>query len=144
MKQKKSAVRITRMDENFHWDLAPDIPYKPTGDNFANVRRVNLAGTYGESTCFHLRYFELAPGGYTTFERHEHEHVIFVVRGEGRVRIGQDWYFVEFGDVAYVPPHFVHQLRNPGSEPFGFLCVVNADRDKPEPVEEGKKDCSCD
>ena len=34
-------------------------------------------------------------------------------------------------DVAYVPPLQVHQLRNKSSEPFGFFCIVDHDRDRP-------------
>ena len=31
-----------------------------------------------------LRYFEMAPGGYSTLERHEHMHAVMILRGEGR------------------------------------------------------------
>jgi len=30
-----------------------------------------------------------------------------------------------------VPPDAVHQLRNEGDAPFGFLCIVDRDRDRP-------------
>jgi ribulose-bisphosphate carboxylase large chain len=38
---------------------------------------------------------------------------------------------VEYGDVAYVAPNEPHQFRARGDEPFGFFCVVDADRDRP-------------
>ena len=31
----------------------------------------------------------------------------------------------------YVAPDEVHQFRNPTSGPFGFLCIVDSQRDKP-------------
>jgi hypothetical protein len=31
-----------------------------------------------------------------------------------------------------VPPWTWHQFRATGSEPLGFLCMVNAERDKPQ------------
>ena len=42
---------------------------------------------------------------------------------------------VGFGDTVYVAPHEVHQLRNASAtEPFGFLCMVDAERDRPTVV----------
>lgn len=37
-------------------------------------------------------------------------------------------------DVAYVGPGEQHQLRNREDEPFGFYCIVDHDRDRPQPV----------
>jgi ribulose-bisphosphate carboxylase large chain len=130
-----SSGYVLRRGPDFRWDGAPDEPYKSEA-GFRGVRRVNLAGKRGESTRFHLRYFEVEPGGYTTRERHRHEHVVVCQRGEGEIRIGDEWHVLRFGDVAYVPPDFVHQLRNRTGEPFGFLCLVDAERDRPVPVPE--------
>ena len=46
-------------------------------------------------------------------------------------------YRVGFGDVIYVAPNDPHQFRNPDdtTEPFGFLCFVNAERDRPLSVD---------
>ena len=36
------------------------------------------------------------------------------------------------GDAIYVAPHEPHQFRNPSAdEPLGFLCIVDAERDRP-------------
>ncbi len=90
-----------------------------------------LVGAAGEKTHFQLRYFEIAPGGFTTRERHHHEHAVVVLRGTGEVYLADGWHHVGFGDTVYVAPDEVHQLRNSGSEPFGFLCVVDSERDGP-------------
>jgi len=35
--------------------------------------------------------------------------------------------------VVYIAPGDPHQFRNDeGDEPFGFLCIVNAERDRPQ------------
>ena len=134
MQEDKITGRILRFLDGFRWDRAPDESYKVTAEDFRGVRRVNLAGTRGEQTRFHLRYFEIAPGGYTTRERHRHEHVVVAQRGAGEIRLGDQWHELHFGDVAYVPPDAVHQLRNRTDEPFGFFCLVDAERDRPVPV----------
>ena len=60
-----------------------------------------------------------------------------VQRGEGEVRLDCRLYRVGFGDVVYVAPGDPHQFLNPrdAREPFGFLCIVNAERDRPEAVD---------
>jgi ribulose-bisphosphate carboxylase large chain len=91
-----------------------------------------LIGGSGEPAHFHLRYFEVAPGGHTSLEHHGHIHAVVALRGCGSVRLGEEVFPLSFGDVVYVAPGEVHQLRNDeGNEPFGFLCVVNAERDAP-------------
>ena len=35
-----------------------------------------------------LRYFEMAPGGYSTLERHQHMHAVMIFRGHGHCLLG--------------------------------------------------------
>jgi len=143
MSEARNTERVMRMSEGFSWEGASDAPYKEEGTHFRDVRRVNLAGMLGEQAAFHLRYFEIKAGGYTSKEHHEHVHVIFVVRGEGDILLGEKWQPLKFGDVAYVPPGMTHQMRNDFREPFGFLCVVDAVRDKPVVEGESEFDSIC-
>ena len=53
--EPRDIPKIIRKIDNFRWDSAPDMDYKPTGDHFSGVRRVNLAGMRGEQTKFHVR-----------------------------------------------------------------------------------------
>jgi quercetin dioxygenase-like cupin family protein len=117
------------------WRGVPVQEYKAAADHHCGVRRSVLAGEAGEKTSFQVRYFEIAAGGFTTLEHHAHEHVVIVLRGVGQVRLADTWHEVAVGDAVYVAPHEVHQLRNPGAEPFGFFCIVDAQRDRPVPVE---------
>jgi ribulose-bisphosphate carboxylase large chain len=123
------------MGPDFRWEGIDDLPYKPEEGGWCGVIRRPLIGKGGESTQFHLRYFEISPGGMSSLERHRHEHVVVGLRGEGEVRIDGETHPVRFGDVVYVGPDAVHRFRNPSREPFGFLCIVDAERDQPRPVE---------
>ena len=113
------------------WDGIKDEKYKAEGTGWADVVRRVLIGSHGESTKFHLRYFEITPGGFSSLERHRHEHVVVCVRGKGVVRAGTKKINMRFLDTLYIAPDTVHQLSNPFDEPFGFLCVVDAERDRP-------------
>jgi quercetin dioxygenase-like cupin family protein len=79
-----------------------------------------------------LRYFEMQPGGYSTLERHEHIHAVMIQRGAGRVLVGDRVYGVREHDLVLIPALTWHQFRARQDAPFGFLCMVNATRDRPQ------------
>ena len=129
--------KVIRHLGGFEWDGVPLEDYKATTELWHGITRRELAGKRGESAKFHLRYFEIEPGGFSTLEKHDHEHVVMPIRGKGEVQTGCYVYNVGFGDVVYVSPSDPHQFRcaEDADEPFGFLCVVNADRDRPQSVD---------
>ncbi|GIV69272.1 cupin domain-containing protein [Caldilinea sp.] len=113
------------------WEGTPVLEYKQDGTTtFRHVTRQTLFE--GEGMEFQWRYFEVAPGGYSTLERHEHEHAVMVVRGEGRVLVGDAVHDIRLYDLILVPPMTWHQFQPAGDEPLGFLCIVNARRDRPQ------------
>ena len=105
-----------------------------TGDvaSFRGISRRVLASP--APAAFEVRYFEIERDGYSAFERHAHVHVVVCFRGRGRVRLGDEVHEVGYGDVVYVAPDEPHQFLNPYSEPFGFLCIVDRERDRPVPM----------
>jgi quercetin dioxygenase-like cupin family protein len=62
---------------------------------------------------------------------------VVVLRGKGEVLLGDDLHPLGPGDLVRVAADEPHQFRNDGTEPFGFLCVVDAARDRPVPVGDG-------
>lgn len=110
----------------------PDVAlttYKDEPGTWVAVTRRVLAEASG--TKFETRYFEVAPGGYTSFERHGHEHIVIVQRGQGRVRLNDAWSEIGPGDTVHIGPHISHQFANAGEEPFGIVCIVDRERDRP-------------
>jgi mannose-6-phosphate isomerase-like protein (cupin superfamily) len=79
-----------------------------------------------------LRYFEVAPGGFSTLERHEHMHAVLILRGRGHCLVGGEVKPIATRDLVTVPPMTWHQFRATAGDPLGFLCMVNAARDKPQ------------
>jgi quercetin dioxygenase-like cupin family protein len=88
---------------------------------------------FGDALDFgvELRYFEVAAGGHTTLEQHEHVHAVMIVRGAGRCLVAGEVHDVAPHDLVFVPPQSWHQFRATGDEPLGFLCLVRCDRDRP-------------
>lgn len=79
-----------------------------------------------------LRYFEVQPGGHSTLERHEHVHAVMILRGAGRCLVGDTVADVAEHDLVHIPPMTWHQFRAAADRPLGFLCMVNAERDRPQ------------
>ena len=122
---------VRRHDGTFRWEGVDILEYKQDGAApFKDVTRQVLfdgAGIAGQ-----LRYFEVAPGGYTTLERHEHVHAVMVIRGRGRCLVGGDAYDLETQDLVTVPSMTWHQFLAAADEPLGFICLVPSERDRPQ------------
>ncbi len=125
---------LYRFREGFHWDGVEQQRYKTPDGSWMEVARQVLIGERGESARFDLRYFEIAPGGHSTLEVHDHEHVVIGLRGRGRTLLAGEMVEIGFLDTLYVCPEDPHQLLNPFDEPFGFFCIVNHERDRPRPL----------
>jgi len=131
VKEGATGSRISRYLGEGRWEEARTQAYKAKDSGWDKVLRRVLVGEEGESTAFHLRYFEIAPGGFSTHEKHRHEHVVIAIRGRGRLSLGGRTVDMKHLDVAYVAPSEPHQLSNPFDSPFGFFCLVDAERDRP-------------
>jgi S-methyl-1-thioxylulose 5-phosphate methylthiotransferase len=109
---------------------------KENDDTFRSVTRQVLSDAeHGQGTS--LRYFEVGPGGHTTLERHEHTHVVVGIRGRGSALVVDRIVPLALHDVVFVPSWGWHQFRATEEEPFGFLCAVVVDRDRPVTPTEG-------
>jgi oxalate decarboxylase/phosphoglucose isomerase-like protein (cupin superfamily) len=56
------------------------------------------------------------------------------IRGHGRALVGREVVEMAPFDVVETPPLAPHRWVNAGEEPFGFLCTVDAERDRPQPL----------
>jgi mannose-6-phosphate isomerase-like protein (cupin superfamily) len=122
---------IHRKAVDFRWEGVEVLPYKEDGRAlFKAITRQVLFSDPAQTS--ELRYFEVAPGGFSTLERHEHTHNVLILRGSGHCLVGREVRELATNDLVAVPPMTWHQFRATGSEPLGFLCMVNTGRDKPQ------------
>src|SRR5881296_1955333 len=121
----------------FRWQGVEVREYKADGAPYKDVTRQTVLGDgEGEADLtFLTRYFEIQPGGYSTLERHQHPHAVVVIRGRGRVTLGERAFDIAPFDCVYVSPGVAHQFRATGDEPLGFVCTVDRARDRPEVIE---------
>jgi quercetin dioxygenase-like cupin family protein len=118
---------------DFHWSGIVKKEYKTEGSHFRDIVRHTLFGEANDESGLRcvLRYFEIASGGYSSLERHQHPHLVVVVRGRGHVILGDGVEPVGYLDGVYIAPGTFHQFHATEGEPLGFLCVVDRERDRP-------------
>ena len=116
---------------DFTWEDTPVLAYKQADTApFRDVTRQVLFED-AQLGC-QLRYFEIAPAGHTTLERHQHLHAVMIIRGGGQCLVGERVFAVAEHDLVHIPGLIWHQFRADAEGPLGFLCLVNAERDRPQ------------
>ncbi len=120
-----------RQAETCRWEGVELMAYKAESSApFKDITRQVLFGD--PRIAAELRYFEMAAGGHSTLERHEHMHAVMILRGRGLCLVGGEVREVAAHDLVTIPPMTWHQFRATADEPLGFLCMVNRERDKPQ------------
>ena len=125
-----SIIHHLRHLENgeLRWQDVPVRAYGPENSGADRATRQVLIGTDEHSPSFHVRYFAVQPGGHTSLDQHAHEHGVYVLHGRAHLCQGEEQHLLHAGDVVYIPGNEIHQFFTLGDEPFGFLCVVPAQR----------------
>jgi quercetin dioxygenase-like cupin family protein len=128
---------ILKHQEDFTWEGIPVHPYKEDGTHFKSIVRHTLfKGT--PALDAELRYFEIQADGHSTLERHDHVHLVVVIRGSGEVFVGDEVTDIGLFDLVHIPPQTWHQFRATKGEALGFLCIVNPERDRPHRPDEAE------
>ncbi|WP_295389733.1 cupin domain-containing protein [uncultured Thiodictyon sp.] len=112
------------------WAGVDLLDYKPSGSApFKAISRQVLIGD--DTLACELRYFEIAAGGHSTLERHDHAHGVLVLAGSGACLVGGEIHPLGTHDLVRIPPWTWHQFRADAGSLLGFLCMVNRSRDRP-------------
>ncbi|MSO53856.1 MAG: cupin domain-containing protein [Rhodospirillales bacterium] len=115
----------------FRWEGVDRLAYKAEGS--APFKAITRQVLFSDpALACELRYFEIDAGGHSTLERHDHVHAVMVARGSGHCLVGNEVRTVKTFDLVSVPPGTWHQFRATRGEALGFICMVNAGRDRPQ------------
>lgn len=88
-----------------------------------------LVGPGDGAMNFHMRQFEVEPGGHTPHHQHDYEHEILILNGQGVAKSASGERPFKAGDVIWVPPNEMHQFVNSGPEALKFICLIPAPKD---------------
>ena len=99
-----------KAQEDFRWEGVELLPYKE--DDRALFKSITRQVLFSDPAMHgELRYFEVAPGGFSTLERHEHMHAVLILRGRGQCLVGDEVRPIETHDLVTVPALTWHQFR---------------------------------
>lgn len=129
-------------DGDYRWEAVEMLRYKePPADGgrapFKDITRQVLFAPADHAS--ELRYFEVAPGGFSTLERHQHTHAVLILRGRGTVQLGEVVQPIAENDLVSVEPMTWHQFRAAPDAALGFLCLVSRERDRPQLPDEAER-----
>jgi quercetin dioxygenase-like cupin family protein len=125
------ALTLREAEKDFRWAEVALRQYKD--EDAAPFKTVSRQVLFSDAKLAgELRYFEVAPDGYSTLERHDHMHAVMILRGAGKVLVGDEVHDVKTHDLITIPSWAWHQFRPAPGEKLGFLCLVNAERDRPQ------------
>ena len=110
------------------------------GASFKNIVKRELIDKQWPDVDFEVRYFEVTDSGYSSLEKHEHPHVVIIARGSGKAIIGEEMLEAKPFDIFFVAPNQIHQFIQESKEPFGFFCMVAAERDEPQLLSDEEKE----
>lgn len=105
------------------------------GDNSHLRELLHPDRGYPFTRRYSLAHATVEPGNHTLKHCLESSEVYYVIAGEAEMHVGKETARITVGDAVEIPAGSVQWLRNTGSEPFVFLCIVDpAWRPKDEQV----------
>ncbi|MHA3962273.1 MAG: cupin domain-containing protein [Candidatus Thorarchaeota archaeon SMTZ1-45] len=104
-------------------DVSPDEYEVYETPGMKGVRRRNFLNPENSSKNFALRAYTIEPSGHTSYDKHPHEHGVYMLSGKAVVKVGEDEFILTPGDVLHIRANEPHQFFNYGSELVKFLCV---------------------
>ena len=73
---------------------------------------------------FAMRIITINPGGHTPYHQHDWEHEILVMEGNGVLKSEKSGEPFKPGDVIFIKPGEMHQMRNEGKKVIRVTCLI--------------------
>lgn len=114
--------KFTGNSEKYSWQDVEGVA--PSVEGVKDTTMHILLGEKENAPHFITRYFRVEPGGFSPLHEHPHEHEVVILHGKGQVQIKDE--LVEIGpyDTMLISGGDLHQFKNIGDEPLGFLCII--------------------
>ena len=90
----------------------------------SNVKVRWLISDKDKAKNFAMRLFEIGTEGNTPNHAHDWEHEVFILEGNGEVKIDEKTFPIKKDTVVFVEPNQKHSFLNTGQGPLKFLCLI--------------------
>ncbi len=71
-----------------------------------------------------VTWVDVAPGAGQRPHSHSAEQVYVIVRGRGRIEVGNEKQEVAAGDLIYIPSNAIHSIRNRSDETLTYISAA--------------------
>ncbi len=71
-----------------------------------------------------VTWVDVAPGAGQRPHSHPAEQVYVIVRGRGRIEVGNEKQEVAAGDLIYIPSNAIHSIRNRSDETLSYISAA--------------------
>ncbi len=71
-----------------------------------------------------VTWVDVAPGSRQRVHSHAPEQVYVVVKGRGKMKVGDEERVVEAGDLIHIPPDTLHGIENPSDEVLTYVSAA--------------------
>ena len=96
----------------------------PTRQRGGLVSHVLLQAGDADPSALAITWVEVAPGAQQDLHTHDPEQAYVVVRGTGRMRVGDEVRDLGPGELALAPPGVSHGIENAGQEPLVYISAA--------------------
>ena len=101
-----------------------DVPFSEL-NGYEKVNKQIVIGPDDGSNEIILRYFSLEPDGTSPHHAHDFPHLVKIEAGNGVITDENGLeHQLKKGDYVFINDKEPHHLKNTGTEPFDFICIV--------------------
>ncbi len=100
------------------------LPQRFDSDTVKGVKKWVLISEENGAPTFRMRLFEIEPAGFTPYHRHNYEHEVYILEGQGELVSQSERTPISAGEAVLVLPNEWHQFQNTGTVPLKFICVI--------------------
>ena len=102
-----------------------DVPLEDVNVEGAKNAKIRwLISQKDDAPTFSTRMFEIEKDGNTPYHTHTWEHEIFILEGQGIVKIDEQEYPLKAYDSLLIKPNVKHQFINNSQGTLKFLCII--------------------
>lgn len=96
-----------------------------TAGDHTRLREILHPDKQPVSIRYSLAHALLAPGESSTKHCLNSSEVYYIISGQGRMNINNEYSTVAPGSTVYIPPGALQWIENTGSGPLAFVCIVD-------------------
>lgn len=105
--------------DGWDWEDVEIKAYNKPG--MEDITKRVLIGPDDGAQNFSMRFFEVPALLSSANEHHPEQHQVYVVTGQGKVLLGDEWHDFKAGDIVFVPGGEQHCFRNTGDDVLRFM-----------------------